>query len=829
MKLIIYEIKKLRGVRYLWVLLLIMAVACAGAFYYRYEDYMLPSSDSALDLAVRDLAEKYGQDPAYIDGVWNDIFDHQHMLDEMMNAEWDRLESVGADDDEIFEAIEHIETAFAYENQLGYYYDDGTPIRDYDLIVGLREYLTDADGYREHIDGVVKTIEQNLRRIEARGGVGTPAHEYQLHYYELYKKAQSSVDISGISPSVGWEHFFSFDMISVFIYVFLILASGVIFLHERSCGTLSILRVTRGGRIKTAAAKLSALAVMVMFTVLVFTLAVLAVCALMFGFSSPSMPIQAILQYWDCPHLYSLGEFACVLFLSRCLCAFVFACVTALASAIFFSPAVTYAVGAVILTSNLIINYFITYSNTVKINLIGMATANAIFEYSEILTFGHYHSTFLTGIVIFTVIAVTAAAITLIFGVRRSAVSASTRMHPLRRVVSAARSRIDDAFRRLSPRVETKKKTGRMATSSLFVWECRKLLTPLTVAAVILLAAASAYTSYEYYTKQSVTSWRGYEEYIAETWFGPMTDEKEKIIAERCDHVNGIVSQEAVNKMVESYLAGEISDEEYSAYMSEYHAVKGEYGMLDRLDDTVKYLSKKKSETGVTGWLIPTEQLTRLIGRDINIWRLAAVILVFARMYTPDYAGRVSESDFATILYTTKRGRRASFRAKLKAVLLISLCLSLLFEAADLVVGISSTERFLDMLSAPVLSVEKYSAFGDGITIGGFIALSVLIRTVSTAVLALLTCAASFVMKKLPAALLAVAMITLVPYALVYMGFLSLRFIDFTAVLAGEKLLYRSADFAVGGGVYVFAVMLIIGYAALTFAAVMFVRHRTGK
>ena len=48
-------------------------------------------------------------------------------------------------------------------------------------------------------------------------------------------------------------------------------------------------------------------------------------------------------------------------------------------------------------------------------------------------------------------------------------------------------------------------------------------------------------------------------------------------------------------------------------------------------------------------------------------------------------------------------------------------------------------------------------------------------------------------------------------------------------MLAGGKLLVRSATFAVAGEAYVFAALLVIAYAVLTAAGVVYVINWTGK
>lgn len=364
---------------------------------------------------------------------------------------------------------------------------------------------------------------------------------------------------------------------------------------------------------------------------------------------------------------------------------------------------------------------------------------------------------------------------------------------------------------------------------SLFVWEFSKLMTARSVLVVLLLAAVSAYTSYGYYTEKESDSEAAYEKFIANEWYGPLTIEREAEFYARREEIDGYISDTAYSDMTEAYASGEITAEEYEDFTTGYRRAIRESPMMDRLEEAVARISKVRNESGVVGWLIPTGGVSRLLGRDVNVWRLAAVVIVCVRLYTPDHAGRVSESDFALISKTTKRGRRSLFRAKLSAAATVAVMISLIFEAADLLIGLTVTDGLPELFAAPVLSLWNYAMFRDGITVGGFIAAAAVIRFAATLMLALLTGALSFVLKRMMPTLLAVAMFTLVPYALVYMGMLTFRLLDFTAALSGCRLLRLSAVSVFFTGIYTFAAVDLVGFAVLTLAALLFVRSRMGR
>lgn len=115
------------------------------------------------------------------------------------------------------------------------------------------------------------------------------------------------------------------------------------------------------------------------------------------------------------------------------------------------------------------------------------------------------------------------------------------------------------------------------------------------------------------------------------------------------------------------------------------------------------------------------------------------------------------------------------------------------------------------------------------LAVGGFLTFTTVLRTISYLPFTLLCCSASFAVKKLPPALFIVTMITLLPYVLVYMGFPKMMYVDFTAVLAGSKLLTRSAQFDVFGGSFTFAAALLVGFVLIAAAGTLYTLRKTGK
>ena len=278
------------------------------------------------------------------------------------------------------------------------------------------------------------------------------------------------------------------------------------------------------------------------------------------------------------------------------------------------------------------------------------------------------------------------------------------------------------------------------------------------------------------------------------------------------------------------YLAGEIEYQEYRMFLTQTGHAEAELKTVDRILKRADDLCHNGKNKSGTFWLVPETAISRILGRDMNVFLLFAILLIFSRIYSVDYAAKSSEDRFASILRTTRRGRRESFYAKAAAALLVSLAIAAAFVTIDLCIGVTAcgTGRFFDILSAPVSSIEGYEAFGS-MTVGVYLLSVVLLRFAACIIIAYLTCAASFAVKKLPPTLFLVATATLLPYTLVYMGVGVLRYVDITAMLSGGKLLTRSAEMGLFGTAFGFACILLGGWLAVAVAATIAVRHKTGK
>lgn len=819
MKLLGYELKKLLGIKYLWVSLILTALICTGLYYYLYignVDFSEPYYDREFNAMKYDFFRRCEDEPERI-AEMREVYDAYNREADRVREE---IKSQMTEDELVgFRVTDEMlaEHGVTYEDQLGYVRADGTPVGDAAFFetYSLRE--STASSLLGHIDDIVHLTEGAMERFESVGAEDLPIYEYERHYNEVYSslRAKLSETMRPAEPR-GMENMFSFKEFPIFIYAFLLLASGVVFLNERSVGLLPVVRTTKYGRMKTSAAKLGALMVVAVLTVLCLSAVQLAVTYIKFGLTFGSAPAQYMRR--DCPYPLTVnGYFLCVT-LERILAAASFSCVVALIASLTVSHIATYISGALIIGVNVAVGYAGSGKGIAALNLIDLGNDTLFSRYDESLLFGHYYGTLALGAIILAGAVAVFGALLVTVGGRGSYVPAPRRV---RRLIPAVKAWFGGVGERLARR-------RRAYPSTLFGWEAERIMTPAAIFAVIALFGLSVYTSAERYTEPIPPSFVEYEKYLDENWAGELTDEKYEEIKAKFEEVSFLSALEARDELMKRYTRGEITFEEYVAFLESIADASDEAALLEAVKSRADHLHTLKAETGVTGHLFADTHISRILGRDVNFFLLIAVIAVFSRMYAPDHAKKSSEGEFAAILWTSKRGRRGVFRARFAAASLGAFVIALMFEGVDLIIGIAYTEGIADVLSAPVSSIEQYRALGP-MTVGAYLAVTTLLRTLAYIPLAHLCCALSFAVKKLSPTLFGAAVFAFLPYVLVYMGQRAMRFFDVTSALAGGKLLLRSADAARFGGAYGFALVFLAAYALVAAVAVMLVRRRTGE
>ncbi len=409
MRLVIYELKKLGGITYLWTTLAVMAIALAGLLAYRSDAF---SYDRELDREARRIYREYTKDPSLFQNAKEEYDNYVDKFYEFYNS----LDP-NATDEEIEQAYRDTFGDYQYVDKLGAHRKNGEPISD-EEIYGIWPEVDDERPL-EFAKEMSEAADARMRLYALWLGEDAPVYGYQSHMKEAYSRLLEKEPYSAESPGLGWAQYFHFEDTGLFIYVYLILFSGTVFLVERSCGTLEVMRTTKKGRIKTVLSKLAALVIVDIAVVAVFTLASYLIFAFTFGCGGGGLPISAV--KYTVPLDITVVECALLQFAMRCVCAVAFSLVTAAIAALTLSPVAAYAAGAALLVANVIGNYYLSYSWLTRINMLNMTTFDLLEYFDETLFLGSFRPTFAVGMAVWGTVAAAAFAVAAVTGSIRSA------------------------------------------------------------------------------------------------------------------------------------------------------------------------------------------------------------------------------------------------------------------------------------------------------------------------------------------------------------------------------------------------------------------------
>ena len=246
--------------------------------------------------------------------------------------------------------------------------------------------------YGDDIEDVIKTAETNLYELDFSGTPhGSYAYRNQSEVIRAYTEARNNVRI-GFEYPHGWGEYFAYDAVNIFILIVTLTAASTVFTSELGAGILPVIRATRRGRGTTAAAKIAALTAVSAAVALIFALSTFAIFGISFGYSSPYNAIQVISGHRLDPHVISVGEYFAITLLLQVLSAVLLSLSVLAVSVVFGHFAATYIFGlAVIGVSFLLNGIFYNHANAAVryFNIIATMNADGLFErYRSVNVFG---------------------------------------------------------------------------------------------------------------------------------------------------------------------------------------------------------------------------------------------------------------------------------------------------------------------------------------------------------------------------------------------------------------------------------------------------------
>ena len=782
-----YELRKLIGVRYLWAFLVIFLLLNSAVAW-------ITAGQSAAANEPADMIEQF------IEGYFADPAPY--------DAHYAAMEEFDREQNELFvTAMQARDYDFVPQTMPDVYSTDAS-FSDKKLYAALHTAIGRASGYSDTVEGVLTSARANLREFDAMGIDGDSfTYRYQLRVIELYEQARDSVRI-GVEHTRGWEEYFSYSTVNIFLFLMLIMLGTVIFGQERQSGFVSILRSAKHGRGRTAAAKLLTLLLVSTAFVLLFTLSTFAVFGLRLGYSAPQNAIQVLSSFTLSPYLVTVGQYFLITLGVRLLGAMTFVAVILALSALAQSEITAYLYGLGFWGLNFVCSLLPADVGAVKyLNAVSIAAVKPLFtRYRALGVQGNvvgYVSLMVVLSVIICLCGCLIAARRHIVGVIRHEIYWSM---PSKVILS-----VKAQIRMLSGRfVGRQNRRSRSYSMSLTAAEIFKLLISSRFLAVVLvilcLKAASAGQVFE---NSGSYGDRVYHDYMT-ILEGAISEEKlDYLQAERAE-INATLS--AKERMEADYMAERIGFEEYRAYLSDYNNAYVRDELLKPIEERANYLSARLEATGESGWFFYDTGWTRLFDSGADLFLYAAILLLLTGIFASEYVSRSSSGGFAQILRATQKGRQHTFVAKLIAASTVTVVLSLLTTAVDIAAVFARFD--MPALGAPLWSMPVFADVGAGMTVGQYLALFVVLRTLGAWLLAMLVCALSELLCRYIPVLGSSVMLTLLPALCAALGLSAAEKVNFLNLLAGTPLWLMSAKSSLFGSDFTLLTLWIAVFAA---------------
>jgi len=788
-----YELKKLFGVRYLWVFLFVLLMLNTAIAWYTADRTMAAQEPTQM---ISEFFVEYFENP------------------EELDAYYAEMQAFAAEQEELFrEAMRLGNYEFQTETMPNLYSaDENYPDR---ALFG-KLYGT-INAAREYPDVLEKVIERAWANLDAFADMGITedsfTYRYQLRVIELYELMRDSVEI-GVEYTRGWDEYFAYDTVNIFIFVMLIMLGSVIFAQEKQSGFLPIMRTAKNGRAKTAVAKILTMLLLTVIFVLMFTLSTFAVYGLRIGFSSPYNVIQALNTFTLSPYQITIGQYFTITVGVKLLTLAVFSMIVTALSVVFYNYILIYFAGLGLFGLNFLL-YTLSYidANSVlkNLNLVATAAGNPLFvRYRAMNFFGAVAGFVPSMCVIFTLLIAACIAVTILLYVRGSN---GIRIGWIDTAIAwcmtkAAAIRYKCTF----VKAERKHKARTYSHSLILAEVFKTLISSRFIVIVLLILCVKTWYSYD--TNAPVNSYADavYKEYMT-TLEGEVTEEKLAYLAEERAMINETLAKQ--NMMQQAYVNEEITFDEYRDYLSDYNYAYSRSELLSVIEKHADYLAQKESQTGVRGWFIYDTGWQKMYSEDADLFLYASILLLLTGSFAAEYVSKSSSGGFAQLLRSTKNGRHKTFYAKLISSGMIAVVLALLTGLVDTTVITMGYD--LPAMNAPLVSMQMFADVTGSITVAQYFAVFFVMRVAGALLMAMLVCALSELLARYIPVLGTAVILTLLPALCAYFGLAAAEHVNFLNLMAGTPLFLRSAEMALfGNGYAMLTLWLAVAIAAVS-------------
>lgn len=771
MRLLLAELRKVWGRRVTALCLAVLAGANLFLLYTGTKPGANAAPASAWRAVERDLR---GLSTAQQQALINEKLDTakgvyqvgQLLYDYALNAQYGYMSDPHTQFPELFEQYEQVyqdKSYTLYTENLSQEVNFLTSVKaELDTVAGYPQFLEDVQAKAKQLSGI--SIFQNsqsgydLENIDKTAAVYAGMGDVRINY----------------APQKGLYTALDYPFTDLILLAAMLLLASLLVRAERDSGMLAFVRTTPGGRLKTAAAKLGALAVSLLAVLVLLYGVNLAYCQLTFGLGPLGRSIQSVPALMRCTMRITVGQYLGLFLLAKWAGAFVMGLWVMLAAQVCRRAAAGWCAGLALPAAQWLIRQAIPATS--RLNVVKYANLASLLRTNELL--GNYRNLYWFDhpiplpLVEWTAAALWCAALLAAFCL----------------VFCRAALLPAPAFAGL--------RLGRPRTRSTTVWrqEARKLA--LGCGALAVLAVFAGYQAWQTAEAQSfIDADEIYYQYYMTHISGPYDQEAYQWLQEQNEEF------EPIRRLERALQAGEITSEEYQMQMGAYYGLNQKKQVFDRIVyGNLPYLQENPGAQLVyeSGW----EELFCFTGDDDLRDALVAGLLAsvcFAGLFAFEHRGGMKRVVMATPL-----GRRKTVDAKLLASGCAAALLWALVGLPRLIVVLR--DYGLPAPFAPAMSLSDYLHLPGWLPLAGVLALAGLARLAAVLCMAAVTLWLSEVLGSVLSAMFLSALVFCLPPMLALSGLWPLRWVGVYPLFHLAELLRRPGDGAAG--------LVLLGLAA---------------
>lgn len=745
----LYEIKKLIGIRFIWI---VLAVFLGANMFICY---------SSVENKGNEKNRQYKE--------FFDVYkDNTHEIEEYMPEYVKKVEEIKKLEREAFMTGNE---DFVAPELPSKYAPEG--MSDYTLYRAVQNQKSIKQNYTDNISSILEKSIQQLQVYDAKGvDKNSFIYIYQIAIIDKYAKLLKT-DFVFEYPQ-GYSEFFEYDWVNPFIFATVLFVCIFVFVREQRDRTAPIIRSAKNGRVKTATAKLLAVNAVSFIIVILFTITTLLAIYLKIGLSSPYQAIQMF--YELCPFGITVwqGILLFILFKTVVICTFATA-VTCIS--IFFKNYIPVLASGVIIYG---ISYAVSLlsefdidSRILALNMLYAAEPSVLFERLRMFDFLGSAITQSSMLLCIYIPLILLFAIIGIIGYCKNKVITFSFIKKLNK-----------------PNFSDKKLIIKpVHFYSIFSYEFRKLVNWKSIAIfVIAIYMVVSNTTNRFRPTTNITD-RLYKSYM-ETLQGEWTQEKSDYIREENTRIIKITA--SYDKMLQQYKSKQISSNEFNKYLKEYYAAPAYSSALEKVAKQENYIKENDYEPYFiydTGWQI-------FLLTDYNIYITVLIILISAISF-----GNEHTSGFVSILRSTKKGRQTTFINKYAIVLICSFILSLFIIILQLSIALKNVS--LPLWSAPVISIKPFILLNSEISLLSFVIIRSVTIVASNMLMAVMVTSISQLLKSATFTAILSGAVFILPRYLLFAGHAYVNMLD------GTRIYIESAENNLLGSRYGYLIIYI--------------------